>query len=261
MANLRPYLTEIGQSIVSEHLDSGVDLNDLVVKHANDKQLNDSSTQMLVGITNKEYLKKTNYQNQNFKMAKVEDVYDKLYSKPKTHNTTKVAYTYPEFEDSIETRMAKVASVDIDLAPKPEETPFELGSTLRKLAGESLGEVRSKLSGLYQETQDLHEKVAGNIAVLKTLGYTRDEIDKGLVEKEASVETRTQVGMIYDACDKVPRGSGGFNQHQIEAYFNGVVEAGTELAEKTASYVETNKDFERAKQAHKIVGAQRSVLF
>lgn len=252
MDNLRPKLTSIAQAIVSRFVTGEGDLDTLIADTAKTASLNKNMTEMLVGITNKEYLLATN--NYEFKTANINNVLSKMYET----NSMKCAYLGTEYLPRIIHEIPLVKSAGFS-NPQPkgditnlcrEELNMESENFTRKKAS-----LRRQLDQCFSSTREI-------ISDLKSAGFSDRDISTELSKRGSLTQSVMKVlGVISQGIQK--EASAGnlhswFNpETALDVLYKGINfidKAASEYSEVCALYDNTQKGLKMIDEMGVIIG-------
>jgi hypothetical protein len=228
------YYRKLAHEVISEHLQTGSDMNKVVYEKAKIAKLEDSGRNYLGTEVNKAYLKLHGHKDN------IEPVTpEKVASYVDSGYLSKVAYLYPEFNPSNIEAPARSKSASVE----EHNEPFQLSKyNQMKIASAKLNkeyfDARNNFMAIQEKTASVFEKITQNMDFLKSYGFTADELVGKTKVKSAS--EGHLINSFYEQSKKTPSPNKLYKEvNEFTPHFN-------KLASLIKEFDELSPKFEQA---------------
>lgn len=253
--DIRPFLRRVANSLVRNQ-EPHESLDVCAAKVARAEGLNELNILNLIKEANQAY--RSIHSVDDFNKATPEGVYEAMHGSP---NITKVAYTCPEYQpkpytlDALDfTKSASVA----ELEESKNLTDFK--HVFRELTRKDSYQAKIKKASAHNEAELSYSDAYNNLSVLKTLGYTEQEVCDSLVSRGFNKSNCKYASDIYKAISKTASSGSDRKLYNTEGLLIGVCESVTKFASSVEELIKANFEYTRAQKAQKITYAQPRIM-
>lgn len=240
--NEKSFYVSLADSIAAEVMKNpNLGLSEAVSETASMKNLSTDEVYALIPHANNQYVLR-NPEDRFRAPATREDVISYMKG-DNSIGRTKVAYHYPEFNNSMS--RSKTASMDEEV-PLTKPAPIDFTHVIREQSRLKTASLQQERTNLCASMEPHFNTIKAEIDVLKTLGVTSNELRSKLASLGADKATRVLVNTVYTNSRKVKSASANPVLYNIPQRIETVFNSAKILKEKTAQLLQINAKYKEA---------------